>query len=211
MRHVQLIGLAMLLIAAPRLEAQRPASQRNDAGSKDAVRRPASAVHPDIVSHCQNILRLQSSALEAANRVERLSRAPGLKRAVVQAQAETSRSDLQSLLKELDATLSSADAEQKAVIASLLVHDREAAQHADQMVTTAQNPSSAGSDIATHASAVIDHVKQAQYALKTDPNTGQPTGRRGTMLCATPGAVIRSPTPGKAPALHTGQATGKRQ
>ena len=218
MRNVHLLVVAWALMAtAPPLLAQQPRPQRNDAASKDAIR-PMARVSPDMTTHCSTITRLQNSALEAATRAEQLSHAQHLNRPVIQAQALTSRNDLQALLKELDATESSANELQKAVIASLLIHDRQAEQHADELVGTAQKQDAQGSDIATRASAVIQHVQAAQVAMRTDPNTGLPTGQRRSLLCSAPATVGRKLKPvtgqlsGKQPPVpSTGQASGKRQ
>lgn len=201
---------ALLAGLAPALVAQRAP----DLTVKQSARAAKSSQPtPDLASaRCGEMVRLQHAALETASRAQQLARASHLQRAALQAQAMASHNDLQTLLRELTAAEPGANAEQKAVIASLLIHDREADQHAAELVATVQKSTSTGSDVATHAAAEIQHLQQAETALKTDPNTGQATGQRGTVLCnarATGSRRLGRRTGG--PTLPSGQATGKRQ
>lgn len=200
-RHVLACAIALVGALASGLDAQRA--------------RPA--VSMDMTSsHCSAIVRLQSAAMETVTRAQTLAHARHVQHAVVQAQAEASHSDLQSLLKELDAAVASANQEQKAVIASLLVHDRAADQHAAQLADAARKQPAQVSEIDTHATAEIQELRQAETALKTDPSTGLATGQRGTVLCkAQSSALGLHRSPGRSPAALTvkqsARAGGKRQ
>lgn len=182
-----------------------------------AAQRAKPAVSTDMTSsHCSAIVRLQSAAMETVTRAQTLAHARHVQHAAVQAQAEASHSDLQSLLKELDAAVSSANQQQKAVIASLLVHDRAADQHAAQLVDAVRKQPFQVSEIDTHATGEIQHLRQAETALKTDPNTGQATGQRGTVLCrAQSSGVALHKSPGRShdalTVKQSARAGGKRQ
>ncbi len=211
MRQLHSLACALALVAgvAPALAAQRPAGRT----LKQGAPAPATQPSPDMTSsRCGEMVRLQHAALQTASRAEQLSRAPRLRLPAIQAQAMASHNDLQTLLRELAAAEPGANAEQKAVIASLLIQDREADQRAAELVATAQKQSSSGSDIASQATAEIQHLQQAESALKTDPKTGLATGQRGTVLCNAQGTGQgRLGRRTGAPTLTSGQATGKRQ
>ncbi len=203
------LATCALLWSAAGLTAQQTRPQHRDTASKSAVRRAAQSVQPDMAVHCSAVVSLQNASFETASRAQRLARARRLNRPAIQAQAEASLNDVQSLLRELAAMEPSANTEQKAVIASLLVYDRQAEQQATELVKAAQTSTSQGTEIASHAEAEMKPLHEASYALHTDPNTGQATGQKRAVLCtAAPVIGVRRPTP---PIVHTGQASGKRQ
>ncbi len=212
MKQLHSLACVLALIAgvAPALSAQRGAGRTV---KQSAPASTTSQPSPDMTpSRCTEMVRLQHAALQTASRAEQLSHALHLQLPAIQAQAMASHNDLQTLLRELAAAEPGASAEQKAVIASLLIHDREADQHAAELVATAQKQGSTGGDIATHATAEIQHLQQAEIALRTDPNTGLATGQRGTVLCNAQGAGQRRlARRAGAPTVNPGPATGKRQ
>ncbi len=180
--RIVLFACCVLPLTATRLQAQRA----DRAGGKTKAVQPAErGLTQDVQftkGHTAAIYRLQTDALGAALRANQLARAKNLNRGAIQAQAAVARNDLQAALKQLTAAVGTATEAEKATIASVLVDDRAALQHADQLAATAQQPNAAGSDIATHAQAVMAQLQKARVALETDPTTGQPAGHREPLV-----------------------------
>lgn len=180
--RIVLFASIVLSLAAARLQAQR----QDRAGRKNTAAQPTErGLTQDVQftkGHTSAIYRLQTDALGAAVRANQLAHARNMNRGAIQAQAAVSRNDLQAALKQLDSAEATATEAQKAIIASVLVDDRAALQHADQLVATAQQANATGSAIATHAQAVVAQLQKARIALETDPATGLPAGRRQPLV-----------------------------